>query len=141
MYIFAQCFSLLKVNDDTPYQKVIVYVNQFSLYGKAVSLICSLCLCVMISPYTSSTPLPYMVCRNPDSGTEHSLKEVSAYIIWYGVHTCRPQEVHTGQGHHYATGNEVRNRLAHIDKCHKFFSVHFCVYLQIIYNPYEEHYK
>ena len=35
------------------------YINNFSHYRKTVSLICSLCLCVM----------------------------VSAYIIWYRVHT------------------------------------------------------
>ena len=28
-----------------------------------------------------------MVCGDPESGTDHSLKEVSAYIRWYRVHT------------------------------------------------------
>ena len=44
-------------------------------------------VCVMVTPYTgSTTPLLYMVCSDPESGTDHSIKEVSAYIIfgtWY----------------------------------------------------------
>ena len=44
-------------------------------------------VCNGLPPYTGSTPLPYMVCGDPDSGTDHSLKEVNAYIIWYRVHT------------------------------------------------------
>ena len=31
--------------------------------------------------------MPYMVRGDPESGTDHSLKDVSAYIIWYRVHT------------------------------------------------------
>ena len=58
------------------------------VFIKGLSLICSLCLCVMVTPlYTGRTPLPHMVCADPESGTDHSLKEVSAYIIWYRVHT------------------------------------------------------
>ena len=34
-----------------------------------------------------STPLAYMVCGDLESGTDHSLKDFSAYIIWYRVHT------------------------------------------------------
>ena len=52
---FNTCFSLLKVKVDIPYLKVIDYVNHFSHYRKTVSLICSLCLCVMVIPYTGST--------------------------------------------------------------------------------------
>ena len=37
--------------------------------------------------YGLSTPLPYMVYGDPESGTDYSLKEVNAYIIWYRVHT------------------------------------------------------
>ena len=62
-------FSLLKV--DIPYQKIIVYVDHFDLYRKTVSSICSLCLCV-ISNGHPSTPLPYMVCGDPESGTDQS---------------------------------------------------------------------
>ena len=29
-----------------------------------------------------SIPLPYMVCGDPELGTDHFLKEVSAYLIW-----------------------------------------------------------
>ena len=99
-------FSLLKV--DVPY--LIVYVNHFGLSGKTVSLICGLCLCAMGILYICSTPLPYMVCSDPEIGTDHSLKEVSAYIIWNRVHTWGLQ-----------------------GKCHESFSEHFCLYLQIIY--------
>ena len=28
-----------------------------------------------------------MVCGDPESSTDYSLKEVSAYIIWYRLHT------------------------------------------------------
>ena len=45
-----------------------------------------------------------MVCGDPKSGTGHSLKEVSAYISWYRVHTWGLQ-----------------------GKCHKLCSVNFCV--------------
>ena len=41
----------------------------------------------MVISYTCSQPLPYRACSDPESGTDHSLKEVSAYIIWYSVHT------------------------------------------------------
>ena len=40
---FITYFSLLKVKVDIPFQKVIVYVDHFSIYRKTVSLICSLC--------------------------------------------------------------------------------------------------
>ena len=59
--------------------------------------------------YTGSTLLPYMVCSDPESGTDHSLKEVSAYIIWYRVHTWGLQ-----------------------GKCHKFFCVLLCVFTNTI---------
>ena len=39
---------------------------------------------------TGSTPLLWFRGQplgDPESGTDHSLKEVSAYIIWYRVHT------------------------------------------------------
>ena len=54
-------FSLLKV--DIPYQKMIVYIyNHFGLYRKTVSLICSLCLCVMGIPlYMQHGPALYGV--------------------------------------------------------------------------------
>ena len=44
---FDTYFLLLKVKVDTPYQKVIDCDYYFR---KAVSLICSLCLCVMVIP-------------------------------------------------------------------------------------------
>ena len=59
---------------------------------------------------SGSIPLPYMVCDDPESGTDHSLQEVSAYSIWYRVHTWALQ-----------------------GKCHKILSVLFCVYFQIVY--------
>ena len=62
---FNTYFSLSKVNVDIPYQKVIDYVNNFSHYRKTVSLICSLCLCVMIIPLDTKD----MVCGDPESGT------------------------------------------------------------------------
>ena len=72
------------------------------------------CLCLRseeaVHHPPGSTPLPYMVCGDPESGTDHSLKQVSAYIIWYRVHTWGLQ-----------------------GKCHKLFSVLFCVHLQIIH--------
>ena len=64
---------------------------------------------MVIPLYTGSTPLPYMVCGDPESGTDYSLLEVSAYIIWYRIHTLGLQ-----------------------GKCHKLFSVLFYVHLQII---------
>ena len=78
----------------------IVYVNHFSLNRETVSLICSMRLCVMVIPLYRQhpPPPPYMVCGDPESGTDQSLKEVSAYIIWYRVHTWGLQ-----------------------GKCHKFF--------------------
>ena len=74
-----------KFNAYSHYQNVIVYVNNFGLYRKTVSLIliCSVSVCT--SPYTDITPLPYMVWGYPES--DRSLKEVSAYIIWHRVHT------------------------------------------------------
>ena len=33
-------------------------------------------------------PLPYMVCAGPESGTDHSLKKVSACRIWHKVDTA-----------------------------------------------------
>ena len=51
-----------------------------------------------------------MVCGDPESGTDHSLKEVSAYIVWYRMHTWVLQGKH-----------------------HKLCSVLFCVYLHMIY--------
>ena len=58
---FNTYFSLLKVNVYIPYQKVIVHVNHFGLNTETASLICSLCLCVVVIPdNTGSTPLPYM---------------------------------------------------------------------------------
>ena len=53
---------------------VIVYVNHFGLYRKTVFLNWSLCLCVMVIPYTGSTSLHYMVRVDPEPGTDHSLK-------------------------------------------------------------------
>ena len=83
---FDAYFLLLRVNVILPCQKVIVYVYHLTIYRITVSLICS--MCVMFIPYTGSTPLPYiMVCGDPESGTDHSLKEVSGYSIWYRVHT------------------------------------------------------
>ena len=64
----------------------------------------------MVIPLYRQPPpcLMIMVCGDPASGTDHSLKEVSAYIIWYRVHTWGLQ-----------------------GKCHRLFSVLFCIYLQI----------
>ena len=114
---FNAYFPLLKVKVDIPNQKVIGYVIHFGLYRKTLSLIGSLCLCVMVIPLkaTGSTPLSYIVGGDPESGIDHSLKEVSAYIIWYRVHTLDLQ-----------------------GKCHRLFSVllftnNIHVYLQIIY--------
>ena len=56
-------------------------------------------------------PLPYMFCGYPVSGTDHSLKEVSANCIWYKlVHTWGFQVI-----------------------CHKLLPVLFLIYLQLIY--------
>ena len=42
--------------------KSIVYIHHFGLYRKSVSLICSLCLCVMVLPlYRQHTPALYGV--------------------------------------------------------------------------------
>ena len=51
-----------------------------------------------------------MVCGDPESGTDHSLKEVNAYIILYRVHNWGLQ-----------------------GKCHKFFSVLLCVFTNNIH--------
>ena len=54
---FNAYFSLLKVKVDIAYQDIIVYVNHFGLYRTSVSLIGSLCLCVMVIPlYRHHTP-------------------------------------------------------------------------------------
>ena len=98
---FNAYFSLLKEKADIPYQRVIDYVHNFGIYRKTLSLICSLCFCVIVI---------VMVCSDPESGTDHSVKEVSAYIICCRLHTWGFQ-----------------------GKCHRLFSVLFCVYLQIIY--------
>ena len=53
---------ILKVKVDIPYQKVMDYVNHFGLYRKTVSLICSMCLCVIVIPlYKQHTPALYGV--------------------------------------------------------------------------------
>ena len=77
---FNALFSLLKAKIDIPNQKVIVYVNDFGLDRKTVSLICSLCLSVIGIPLYMQHTLPYMVCGDPESGPDHSLKEVSTCI-------------------------------------------------------------
>ena len=53
------------------------------VFIEKLSLICSLCLRVMGIPlYMQHSPaLTYTVCGYPESGTDHSLKRVSALII------------------------------------------------------------
>ena len=36
-----------------------------------------------------------MVCADPESGTDHSLKEVSACLIWHKVNTAMGQLLST----------------------------------------------
>ena len=67
-------------------------------------------LIILLSVCNGHPPaFKYMVCGDPESGTDHSLKEVSAYIIWYRMHTWGLQ-----------------------GKYHKLFSVLFCIYFQTI---------
>ena len=39
------------------------------------------------SCHQSKAPLPKEVCCDPESGTDHSLKEVSVCLIWNRVYT------------------------------------------------------
>ena len=44
---------------------------------------------MVISPQAPhGKPLPYMMCRDPESGTDHSLKEISVCLIWHRVDTA-----------------------------------------------------
>ena len=45
-------------------------------------------VCIGHSPTQAAhtDPLPYKVCGDPESGTDHFLNKVSACLIWHRVH-------------------------------------------------------
>ena len=103
---FNAYLSLLIITVDIPYQQVIVYVcsSFWSLWKNCILLSVPMC-----NGHPPSYTNHHVVCHIPESGSEHSLKKVSNNIVWYRLHTWGLQ-----------------------GKCHKLFSVLFCVYLQII---------
>ena len=57
--------------------------------------------------HTGSTPL-----ADPESGTDHSLKEVSAYIIWYREHTNGNFNLHTKHDQAFELSFDFQNSTA-----------------------------
>ena len=75
MTVFDTNFSLLKEEVDIPYQKVVDYINLFGHYIKTVSM-----------PLCWQLPLPYVMCGDPESGTDHSQGGQCIHYSVQGAH-------------------------------------------------------